>query len=403
MNKSTNVVLFQMNGNVVISSLKKAYPWRMIFTKVLLLLFALNLPNIGYCDSGGGWFGGLFDSKDKHMNDVAVKIAELRDDESMSAFRGLAFSPDGEQLAIDTGYGMHNHSIVKIWDWRNERLLQTLANADGANNGSGATDHMFYSPDGRLLVSCHSRASGDSVIRIWDTHTWEIVHDIIDHIPGSGCNGAGFTSDGKALIRVFQRNYKFPPVSMIVYDASTWQATWELQTGEFVPHTLALSADGKLAALGGERYHDHEATGEIAIVDLERRAIIHIITDTWTDGASHLAWSPDGRYLMTIQSSITSDQTSGTQIFDAHSWQKLQETPIAPPLSGLSLRYSPNGKYLFIGNSTATGSGSGAIWDSSHQTLLQELSGNISGIAVSRDGRYLATGEYKTTVIRELK
>jgi WD40 repeat protein len=42
------------------------------------------------------------------------------------------------------------------------------------------------------------------------------------------------------------------------------------------------------------------------------------------------------------------------------------------------------------------------IWDAKREQLLQEISGDISSIAVSRDSKYLAIGTKGTTSVWKL-
>lgn len=258
--------------------------------RALLVLAALQFPVIGHCDSGNGLLINLFDSKGKPMKDVAVKIAELPEQYKITV-PALDFSPDGKLLAVRSTY-----QTINIWDWQEKRIIHSLELAKGAD--SMTTEPLRFSPDGRLLVACHSRGVGHVVVRIWRTDTWGILHDIVDDVPGSGCNAVGFTPDGKWLIRVLDRIPKFPQDALFVYDTSTWQQAWGLQSKYFHSYALAISPDGKLLALGGELIDGGPIKRQIAIVDMEQHAIVRTIQDGGVmDRSSRLAWSPDGAYL----------------------------------------------------------------------------------------------------------
>jgi WD40 repeat protein len=207
-----------------------------------LTLIALLLPVTGYCDSGSGWFNGLFKSKAEKEKDVAVKVAELPEKYKINV-HGLDFSPDGKQLAV-----VSSDEFINIWDWRSGHIVRTVEKIQGANDAS-ATEPIRYSPDGRLFVSCHDR-SRDVVIRIWHTETWEVVHDIVDFNYGS-CSAIGFTPDGKSLIGVLDRNPTKPGDNLIIYDATSWQPVWGLRTVPFYPKALSISPNGKFVAIGG--------------------------------------------------------------------------------------------------------------------------------------------------------
>ena len=241
--------------------------------RVLFALIALQLPVIGYCDSGNGWVKNLFGSKGKNMKEVAVKVAELPEQYPLNV-SGLDFSLDGKQLAV-----VSDGEKINIWDWQNGRIVRTLEKAKGANDGL-TTEPIRYSPDGRLLVACHSIAQGDVVIRIWNTESWAVVHDITDPVGGGGCNAIGFTPDGKLLIRVLDRIVTKPGDNLIIYDTTSWQPVWGIRTVPFYPKALSISPDGKFVAIGGAVIDGGPETQKIVIVDLEQRAIVRTIQNT---------------------------------------------------------------------------------------------------------------------------
>ncbi len=64
------------------------------------------------------------------------------------------------------------------------------------------------------------------------------------------------------------------------------------------------------------------------------------------------------------------------------------------------VRFTSDGRYFIECDANGRGTGLGVkIWDSQHRKLLQEISGNIGSIAVSRAGKYLAVGTAGRTTI----
>ncbi len=365
--------------------------------KVLLVFVALQLPVIGYCDSGNGWFKSLFESKGKNMKEVAVKVAELHEDQNIEIW-GLDFSPDGKYLAATSPTTLD----VQIWDWKNKRIVRTLEMAQGA----GLETDIHYSPDGHLLVACHARAQGNVIARIWNTETWAVIHDITDSNSG-GCRAIGFTPDGKSLIGVLERNPIVSGDTLIIYDTTSWQPVWGLRTVPFYPEALTISPDGKFAAIGGEVINPHSWSFDtpkpifgnppisnqslIALVDLTQRKLIRTIQNY----AGHLAWSPDGAY-------ITAAEGGGVKVFDVHTGKPVADEPLKS--AHMVVRYTPDGKYLLESDMDALGNGLGVrIWDGQHRELLQVISGNVGSLAVSRDGHYFAAGSFKNISVWQLK
>ncbi len=391
-----------------------------LFMRILIALAALQMPVIGHCDSGNGWFKNLFESKGKNMKEVAVKIAELHEDKDIEIW-GLDFSPDGKYLAATSPTTLE----VQIWDWQNKRIVRTLEKAQGA----GLTTDIHYSPDGHLLVACHSQAAGDILVRIWNTETWAVIHDIADFKSGS-CRAIGFTPDGKYMIGVFDRNPIASGDNLIIYDTTSWQPVWGIRTVPFYPKALAISPDGKFAAIGGGVINPHSwpfdtpkptfgnpplsSQSAIVVVDLAQRAIVRTIQNTVDFDVGRLAWSPDGAHLAAMgrrardgfanngQGAYTSGLDT-VMVFDTHSGKQVAGEQLEG-IGNSSLRYTPEGKYLIEGDMDGLGNGLGVrIWDGQHRELLQVIPGNVGSLAVSGDGHYFAVSTYKQISVWQLK
>lgn len=109
------------------------------------------------------------------MQEVATKVATLIEENSIW---GLDFSPDGKHLAATP----FDSATVHIWDWQGNRLERTLERAQGSVTVS---EPIRFSPDGKLLAICHTRDGVSHIVaRIWNTDTWNAVHDIVEPIGG---------------------------------------------------------------------------------------------------------------------------------------------------------------------------------------------------------------------------
>ena len=326
------------------------------------------------------------------MSEVAVEVATLT--ETMEVY-GLDFSPDGKHLAATaTLDGIEVH----VWDWQGSRIVKKM------NKGRGAlgimSDPLKYSPDGRLLAACHSRAgaTGSVVVHIWDAQTGEIAGSIAED--SGACLGIGYTLDGQTLIRLEVVGPRGGE-SIIGYNLSKGQPDWGLRTEPFDPSTLAISADGKFAALGGGNFGPgipHQP--QILIVDLLKHTIVRTIDAFPLENMiTSLAWHPDGVH---IAAGTIGGHPDIVKIFDA-----VTGDLVAAEVEGRSkyknriyaLRYSPDRKYL----AESAINGNIRIWDGQHQNLLQEIHGEATSLAFSRDGRFLAMGGDRKILIWKMK
>jgi WD40 repeat protein len=339
---------------------------------------------------------------------VAKKVADFNE---TFVVGGLDFNLDGTQLATNATVDGRD---VHIWDWRDHSHMVRVLHKDAA---AGDGNAIQYSPDGTLLAVGHAGEklqNGIRVIRIWNTRTGEIVHDIADAVGGSGFMSFVFSPDGKFLIRTLER-VGSPGDYVVVVRTGTWEQVWGLATLPFIPRTLSISPDGQFAALGGEALvlvHPpvlpvkHHA--QILIVDLAKRQVVRTIDRAFPDNNEihTLGWSPDGKSLA---AGVIVDPNPGgsyaghdaVKIFDPATGAQLADEPgEVAYVAGLS--YSPNGHYLVEGYID----GKARIWDGEHKTLLQSIPVDDhfhTVLSVSRDSRYLAIADGKHISIWELK
>jgi WD40 repeat protein len=374
---------------------------------LLVIVVAIQMPVIGYCDDGNSWLKNIFQSKGKNMSNVASKVAEISEKHTF-IIRGLDFSQSGGLIAV-----VSEGQTIRIWDWKNNNIIRSLEKADAAN-AALTTEPVRFSPDGRWFAACHDRAANNVVIRIWSANTWELVHDITDGTYG-GCNAIGFTSDGKYLLRATQRSSSMPADNLVVYRTVDWKILWGIQIRSFQPSALAISPDGKYVALGGSLLNENQKfQRQIVIVDMEKRVVIRTISDTVDSTFGQIAWSPDGSQLAAIGKrawDISANHGHGEYIggpdtlmlFDVHTGKKIAGDQWSKG-DFSSLRFTSDGKYLIEGNGNGANTGLGVrVWDGLHHELLQEIAGNVGSLAISQDGRYFAVGDTKKTTIWQLK
>jgi WD40 repeat protein len=93
----------------------------------------------------------------------------------------VAFSPDGELLAVGD-----NHGEAGIWQFATGKKLYVLT-------GPGWINDVHFSPDGQYLVSAHS----DLALRIWDMATQQLWQTLTGH--DFMCKQTVFSTDSHTL------------------------------------------------------------------------------------------------------------------------------------------------------------------------------------------------------------
>jgi WD40 repeat protein len=361
-----------------------------------------------FLTSGQPTSAGIFGAS---KDDVAIKVAALptRPDRTLFPYSaiyplGLDFGPDGSRIAVESQSGR-----IHIWDWRNKRVEKTLELPHGGN-ALGATNPVLYSSDGRFLAACEVSGAGDVVVRIWETATWSIAKDIA---AGTGiesrgsCTGMGFAPDGKQFVRTAD-TVGTPGNNLIVYSVETWQPLWGLHVEGLSPVSIAISANGELAAIAGtvfvvpqdvknpiERLQQTRTASRVNVIDLRQRKIAKVISmQGRTMGP--VAWSPDGTRVAIVGGSV--------EMFDPQSGKNLVYQTIENAGS-MNVRVTSDGRYFIDSDLNGMGRGLGVnIWDGHHEKLLQHIpAGDVGSIAVSRDGKLLAIGEAGRTTIWQFK
>lgn len=341
-------------------------------------------------------------SSTKNGTPVASKVTELQESYKFPV-RGLAFSPNGKLLAI-----VSDHEFIRIFDWKKNVVVAKIEKAAGANDGL-TKERIRFSPDGQLLVACHSQASNDVVIRIWNTKTWEVLQDISDPLYG-GCSAIDFSLDGNVLLRATRRVVDKPGETLVAYSTNNWRRLWGISTLPFDPLTVALSPDGKFIALGGVLLNERNILErQIRIFDSKSQALIQQIKNTVDLSFGQIAWCAGENRLAAVGTrawDIASSKYIGgpdtTMIFDITTGEQIYGDSTGN-LGINTLRCTRDGKYLIKGNGTGRGNGTGVrIFDGKHAVLLQEIKGDIGSLAVTSDGRYLAIGSMGTTTIWKL-
>lgn len=154
---------------------------------------------------------------------------ELDDHENETA---LAFSPDGKLLARGLVGGS-----VEVHNWRSRKLKAMLEEASEPE-GDPAVRGLAFSPDGTRLAA---RVGGRVVVYDLTTDT------PLAELKSKKLTDMAFTPDGRRLLTGGADKL------VRVWDTATWKeiARYDWKIGAI--HSVTVSADGAIAAAGGDK------------------------------------------------------------------------------------------------------------------------------------------------------
>ena len=229
------------------------------------------------------------------------------------------------------------------WEWGYLQYLCKYSPSRILEGHTGWVGQICFSPDGKWLAS----AAGEDSVRLWDVEKAELIK-VVDE-EGDNYWGVSFSSDGKYL--AFSRD---PP-------------------------------------------GDATAAWQIGICDLasERKTFIE---DAHTDAVYSVEFSPDGRHL------LTGSFDTYAKLWDVET-HTLVRTFGPHPDQVWSAAFSRDGRRIVTGCAhyppqETPMARAARIWDVETGNLVCKLEGHsaeVSGVAFSPDGRFLATGSWDGT------
>ena len=257
----------------------------------------------------------------------------------------LAFSPDGRHLV-----GMSDGAPARLLAWRlsdGHATVQAIGNV--------TTSMLAFHPDGNRV------AVGDSRGRVVVWHLGEDRLEELGHFPTAVLDyHVEFTPDGKQLLAGGEHGFwlHFGLAGQGVNDRST------------VPFLAdSLSPDGTLLALADLQ------SELIRLVNLdgdEQRVLRR------SGGLRAVQFSPDGRWLLGFGSG---------SMAELWSLRSPAERLLPQPERGWQLAELPDGKTLAV----LEAHGALELWDGEAPAHRLGVAGDATMLAVSRDGRWLAT------------
>ncbi len=338
---------------------------------------------------------------------------EVRRLNHADAIGRVAFSADGKTLAVATGATETPGKIV-LWDRESGKEIGMLS---GHEAGVFA---LAFSPDGKTLAS----GGYDHTLRLWDLGSRKPRGEARRTV--TPVYQLGFSRDGKTLFsRGFENHVRLwdaasgrerPPadgphsaIASVAYSpdgrlvtAASWNVVWvwEAATGKVVrkfedhPGNVSAAAfapDGKsvlASGLDGTVYFWDLASGKESrrVPGLKGRVQLTALSP---DGTTLAGWGHDNVLVIGLW-----DVRTGKEI------RTLDVTPETPGVRGFlhALRFSADGKTLHAasGNHLAL-----LRWDvatGAGPLLLGKHDGGVNDVALSPDGRSLASVSMGSTL-----
>ncbi|KUJ37782.1 hypothetical protein ADL25_27270 [Streptomyces sp. NRRL F-5122] len=269
----------------------------------------------------------------------------------------VAFSPDGHSLATA------DDSAVRLWDTSTGRRRVTIQRE---------TKAIAFSRDGRTLTT----ANWDGNVSMWDTSTGRrratVTYKTDKEIQDMALSRGGrilATADAEGTVRL--------------WDATTGQPRLTLADHDDDVTAVAFSPDGRTLATG-------TLHGTAQTWDASTGRRLTAITGGHNDRVIALAFSPDGRTLATT----SYDDTA--RLWDASTGSRRLTLTGGHKYGVIALAFSPDGRTL----ATTSYDGTVRLSDTGRSRTTFDLDGPVRAVALSRDGRTLATASDKKAELR---
>jgi WD40 repeat protein len=291
----------------------------------------------------------------------------------------VAFSPDGKRVATGS-----EDNTARVWDLSGVTPVATLLEGH-----SGSVNSLAFSPDGRRVLT----GSRDKTARVWDLSEATPAATLLEG-HHNAVTSVAFSCDGRRVLTGSEDNtarvWDLPPVTARAGSRAA-PATVDVQLRGHADAvtSVAFSPDGRRVLTGSE---DKTAR----VWDISRPATrvrsrsTHAATvlEGHTDAVTSVAFSPDGRRVMTGSLDNTArvwDLSGGAMVLEGHRgaiW---------------TVAFSPKGARVVTGSTDNTA----RVWDlsgaSPAATVLEGHADPVMSVGFSPDGRRVVTGSYDNT------
>jgi len=320
--------------------------------------------------------GGCFSDKPG-----SIRIWESSSGREIEAMDGncvtsVAFSPNGGYVASG---GQDNAARVwRIGVWDNGVVVRIGAGKEISHIAfDGDVTSVAFSPDSQYVA-----ATGGTTIRVWNATTGNETTRISSegYYPGGYYPGrVVFSPDGKHILSTMGNTSRINN-TVRVWDAMTGKEVSRMIHNSWID-SVAFSPDGNYVVSGG----DNGIARVWRIANQDNIQLIHQTSYSWVNlGFVFIA---NGKILVSIGEHPIWDVSTGKEI------SLMAGCCIYPYVPYIN----SNGKTMV----SISGADTAVIWDISTSKKITRISApGIRTLALSADGKYVATGGYTDHVIR---
>jgi WD40 repeat protein len=278
--------------------------------------------------------------------------------------QSLAFTADGTLLSQSLD------GKVRTWN---------ITSGDSTSVEVGATFRTTGASFDRAGDLIAVRRSGDGAVVLWDVATSPPIGRTLEHetrawgvaVSPDGQRAAGGGIDG----------------AVTLWEAASGRLLGRFPTGSArIVRSVAFSPDGRHLAAATEG-------GAVALFDLTAGSELGHVISGQTHAQGSVAFSPDGRLLAAVAADgaiAVRDQVASQQL-------DLAATSLTGGVLGLA--FQQGGRLVAVGRAD---DGALALWHPAIATprrlVFDGPAPNVSGIAFSKDGEWLAVSSYSGTI-----